>query len=372
MTDAIPFVDLAAQQARIKPALDGAIARVLAHGQYIMGPEVAELEARLCAFTGARHCISCANGTDALALALMTLEVRPGDAVLVPSFTFAATAEVVPWLGAVPVFVDVRADTFNLDPAGLEPGLGAARRHGLRPVGIIAVDLFGQPAEYDAIHAFAVAHGLWVLADAAQSLGARYKGHSVGTLAPVTTTSFFPAKPLGCYGDGGAVLTEDPGLAAVLRSLRVHGQGIDKYDNVRIGMNARLDTLQAAILLAKLEVFADEIAARQEVAARFSALIDSRVATPTLAPGATSVWAQYTIRAIDRDGYARRLAAVGVPTAIYYHKPLHRQPAYTCFPVAEGGCPVAERLSAEVLSLPMYPDLGATTQERIASAVHEA
>ncbi len=342
---------------------------MLAHGQYIMGPEVAELEARLSAFCGAPHAVACASGTDALALALMALGVRPAEAILIPAFTFAATAEVVPLLGAVPVFVDVHADTFNLDPASLEAGIHAARRAGLRPVGVIAVDLFGQPADYDAIQEVAQAHGLWVIADAAQSFGADWRGRKVGTLAELTTTSFFPAKPLGCYGDGGAVFTDDPELAAVLRSLRVHGQGEDKYDNVRIGMNGRLDTVQAAILLAKLEIFADEILARQRAAARYDALLGGLVATPILRANVSSTWAQYTIRSSDRDALRRQLAAAGIPTAVYYPRPLHRQTAYRDFPVAEGGCPVAERLATEVLSLPMHPYLDAVMQEAVAAAV---
>jgi dTDP-4-amino-4,6-dideoxygalactose transaminase len=369
MQTAIRFIDFEAQRARIRDQLDAALNRVLAHGQYIMGPEVAELEARLAAFCGARHTIACANGTDALALALMALGVRPGDAILVPAFTFAATAEVVPWLGAAPVFVDVRADSFNLDPGTIELGIRAARRAGLRPVGIIAVDLFGQPADYDAIHEVAEPHGLWVLADAAQSFGARLRGRQVGILARITTTSFFPSKPLGCYGDGGAVFTDDAELAAVMRSLRVHGQGEDKYDNIRIGMNARLDTLQAAILLAKLEIFADEIDARQRVAECYTTLLAGAVATPSLDDEATSVWAQYTIRSRERDALKARLAAAGIPTAIYYSRPLHRQTAYRGFPVAEGGCPSSELAAAEVLSLPMHPYLAAAVQEEIVAEI---
>jgi dTDP-4-amino-4,6-dideoxygalactose transaminase len=368
MRSVIPFIDLEAQQARIRDALDAALARVLGHGQYIMGPEVGELEARLSAFCDAPHAIACASGTDALSLALMALDVRPGDAVLVPAFTFAATAEVVCLVGAVPVFVDVQGDTFNLDPSSLERGIDAARREGLRPAGIIPVDLFGQPADYDRIQEVAKAHGLWVVADAAQSFGATWRGRKVGTLARLTTTSFFPAKPLGCYGDGGAVFTDDPELAAVMRSLRVHGQGDDKYDNVRIGMNARLDTLQAAILLAKLEIFADEVEARQRAAARYDALLADLMTTPFLREEASSTWAQYTVRSPDRDAQRKRLAAAGIPTAVYYPRPLHRQTAYRDFPVAEGGCPVAERAATEVLSLPMHPYLDATTQERIAAA----
>jgi dTDP-4-amino-4,6-dideoxygalactose transaminase len=368
MQPAIQFIDLEAQQARIRDRLDAALGRVLAHGQYIMGPEVGELEARLSGFCGAPQTIACASGTDALALALMALGVRRGDAVLIPTFTFAATAEVVPLLGAVPVFVDVDADSFNLDPERLEAGITAARRAGLRPAGVVAVDLFGQPADYDAIHEVAQAHDLWVIADAAQSFGAGWRGRKVGTLAKLTTTSFFPAKPLGCYGDGGAIFTDDPQLAAVIRSLRVHGQGEDKYDNVRIGMNGRLDTLQAAILLTKLDIFADEIQARQRAAARYDALLAGLVATPFLQEGASSTWAQYTIRSPDRDALRKRLTTAAIPTAVYYARPLHRQTAYRDFPVAEGGCPIAERLAAEVLSLPMHPYLDVPTQEKVAAA----
>jgi UDP-2-acetamido-2-deoxy-ribo-hexuluronate aminotransferase len=369
MQPAISFIDLAAQQARIRDRLDAALRRVLAHGQYIMGPEVAELEERLSAFCGAPHTVACASGTDALALALMALGVRSRDAVLIPSFTFAATAEVVPLLGAVPVFVDVDPESFNLEPGALGAGIAAARRAGLRPVGIIAVDLFGQPADYDAIHEVAEAHDLWVIADAAQSFGASWRDRNVGTLAKLTTTSFFPAKPLGCYGDGGAVFTDDPELAAVIRSLRVHGQGEDKYDNVRIGINGRLDTLQASILLTKLDIFADEIQARQRAAERYHALLAGPVATPSLREGASSTWAQYTIRSPDRDALRNRLAAAGVPTAVYYSRPLHLQTAYRDFPVAEGGCPIAERLATQVLSLPMHPYLDHATQDRIAGAI---
>jgi dTDP-4-amino-4,6-dideoxygalactose transaminase len=365
----IRFIDLEIQQARIRDRLDAALARVLAHGQYIMGPEVAALEASLSDFCGAPHTIACASGTDALALALMAFGVRPGEAILIPTFTFAATAEVVPLLGAVPVFVDVHADTFNLDPASLEAGIHAARRAGLRPVGVIAVDLFGQPADYDAIHQIAKAHGLWVVADAAQSFGASWRDRKVGTLAKLTTTSFFPAKPLGCYGDGGAVFTDDPELDALVRSLRVHGQGKDKYDNVRIGMNARLDTIQAAVLLAKLEIFTDEIEARHCVAGGYERLLAGAVVTPSLCDGASSAWAQYTIRSSERDALKARLAAAGIPTAIFYPRPLHRQTAYRDFPVANGGCPIADRLATEVLSLPMHPYLDKATQEKIAAAV---
>jgi dTDP-4-amino-4,6-dideoxygalactose transaminase len=368
----LAFIDLAAQQRHLRGRIDAAIARVLDHGHYVMGPEVGELEHRLAAATGARHAITCANGTDALALALMALGVRPGDAVLVPTFTFAATAEVVPLAGAVPVFVDVLEDSFNLDPRSLEQGIEAARRLGLRPAGVIAVDLFGQPADYDAISTVADAHGLWLVADAAQSFGATYQGRRVGQLVRLTTTSFFPAKPLGCYGDGGAVFCDDDGLAATLRSLRVHGQGADKYDNVRVGMNSRLDTLQAAILLEKLAVFADEVVARDRAAARYARGLADVVAVPRILPGATSVWAQYTVRAADRDALAARLKAQGIPTAVYYPVPLHRQAAFRGYPWAGDRLPVAERLAGEVLSLPMHPYLDGPAQDRIVAAVRLA
>jgi len=316
--------------------------------------------------------LGCANGTDALGLALMAKGLKTGEAILVPSFTFAASAEVVAWFGAIPIFVDVRADTFNMDPASLEAGIATAKRLGLRAVGVMPVDLFGLPADYDAILAIAAAHGLWVLCDAAQSFGACHGGRRVGTIGDLTTTSFFPAKPLGCYGDGGAVFVDDDDTIAVLRSLRVHGQGGDKYDNVRIGMNARLDTLQAAILLEKLAVFADEIAARDRVAGRYGELLGDVVATPQVPAGATSVWAQYTVRlpeGCDRDRVIAELKSAGVPTAVYYAKPLHQQTAYRAYPVAGNGLPMSERLAGEVLSLPMHPYLDAATQERVAGAL---
>src|SRR5436305_5445586 len=368
----IEFVDLGAQRRHIGARMDEAIRRVIDHGRFILGPEVAELERQLAEFCGAKHVLSCANGTDALGLALMAKHAGPGQAVLVPSFTFAATAEVVAWFGATPVFVDVFDDTFNIDPASLEGGIAAAKRLGLVPVGVIPVDLFGLPADYDQILEIAAAHRMWVICDAAQSFGAAYKGRNVGTIGDLTTTSFFPAKPLGCYGDGGAVFLDDDETIAVLRSLRVHGQGTDKYDNGRIGMNARLDTIQAAILLEKLNIFADEIAARQRVAARYAAALRDVVQIPELPDGLTSVWAQYTVRlpaGHDRDAVAARLKKMGVPTAVDYVKPLHRQPAYRDYPVAGNGLPVSERLADEVLSLPMHPYLDEAVQDRIIESV---
>ena len=370
----IAFIDLAAQRRRIGAAMDEAILKVVNHGGYIMGPEVKELEADLATFCGARHVISCANGTDALALVLMAKGVKPGQAILCPSFTFAATAEVVAWLGAVPVFVDCLPETFNMDPASLEQGIATARGLGLAPVGVMPVDLFGQPADYDAIEQICAREGLWVLCDAAQSFGAEYRGRKLGTIGMATSTSFFPAKPLGCYGDGGAVFTDDDELAAIMRSLRVHGQGSDKYDNVRIGMNGRLDTMQAAVLIEKLKIFRDEIAARQRVAQRYSEMLGNVAIVPSLLEGCTSVWAQYTLRVAgnDRDALVTTLKAKGVPTAVYYSKPLHLQTAYRKFPSAGNGLPVSERLAATVISLPMHPYLEPTVQDNIIYIVREA
>ena len=369
------FIDLKAQQARLGTRLDAAIARVLEHGRFIMGPEIAALEAELAAFSGARHVITCASGTDALLLALLAKGVGPEDAVLLPSFTFIATAEVVALLGATPVFCDVREDSFNIDPLNLDAGFAAAAAAGLRTVGVIAVDLFGLPADYDALEAWCEERNLWLIADAAQSFGATYKGRRVGQIGTITATSFFPAKPLGCYGDGGAVFTADDDLALIMRSLRVHGQGQDKYDNVRIGINGRLDTLQAAILLEKLAIFADEIEARQRVAERYAQGLADVVRVPEVPAGLRSVWAQYTLRLADataRDRLAATLKAAGVPSAVYYRTPLHRQSAYRHFPTATGGLPVSERLAEQVLSLPMHPYLTEPEQDHVIATIRAA
>ena len=370
----IPFIDVAAQRRRLGRSVDEAIARVLGHCQFILGPEVRELEVKLAEFCGARHVVSCASGTDALVLVLMAQGIGPGDAVICPSFTFTATAEVVALVGATPVFADVEQASFNLDPASLELACAAAREAGLRPKAVIPVDLFGQPADYDRITPVAEAEGLFVLDDAAQSFGATYKNRRVGALAPATATSFFPAKPLGCYGDGGAVVTEDEELAHVIRSLRVHGEGRGKYDCVRIGLNGRLDTIQAAVLMEKLRIFPEEILARERVARRYSAGLADVATVPRLAPGSSSVWAQYTLRLASgrRDGVAAALKAQGIPTAIHYPVPLHRQQPYQRFPIALGGAPVSERLAEEVISLPMHAYLDETTQDRIIEAVRGA
>ncbi len=369
----IAFIDLAAQRRSIARELDAAIARVMDHGLFINGPDVAEFEKRLAAFCGAKFAVGCGNGTDAIQLVLMAKGFGPGDAVIVPDFTFTATAEAVALVGATPVFADVHAADFNLDAGQLARAVDTAKAKGLRPRAVIAVDLFGLAADYDALNAFCTAHGLLLIADAAQSFGGTFRGRKVGALASVTTTSFFPAKPLGCYGDGGAILTDDAELVATLKSLRVHGQGSDKYDNVRIGVNSRLDTLQAAILMCKLDIFPDEIEKRQKVAARYTEALRNRVITPTVPDDAVSVWAQYTIRISDgrREAVAASLKAAGVPTAIYYPKPLHRQTAYKHYPSA-GELGVSDRLSGEALSLPMHPYLDEATQGRIVKALEGA
>jgi dTDP-4-amino-4,6-dideoxygalactose transaminase len=370
----IPFIDVAAQRRRLGRSVDEAIARVLGHCQFILGPEVRALEVKLAEFCGARHVVSCASGTDALVLVLMAQGIGPGDAVICPSFTFTATAEVVVLVGATPVFADVEQASFNLDPASLKLACAAAREAGLRPKAVIPVDLFGQPADYDRITPVAEAEGLFVLDDAAQAFGATYKNRRIGALAPATATSFFPAKPLGCYGDGGAVITEDEELAQVLRSLRVHGEGGGKYDCVRVGLNGRLDTIQAAVLMEKLRIFPEEILARERVARRYSAGLADVATIPRLASGSSSVWAQYTIRLASgrRDGLAAALKAQGIPTAIHYPVPLHRQQPYQRFPIALGGAPVSERLAEEVISLPMHAYLDESTQDRIIEAVRRA
>jgi len=372
--DPIPFIDVAAQRRRLGTAIDDAVGRVLNHCQFINGPEVTQLEADLAKFAGAKHVVACASGTDALLMVLMAKGIGPGDAVICPSFTFCATGEVVALTGATPVFVDVIEQTFNMDAASLSRGIAAARKAGLKPRAVIPVDLFGQPADFDAIAPIAEAEGLFILDDAAQGFGARYKGLRLGTFGLATATSFFPAKPLGCFGDGGAILTDDDGLAEVLRSIRVHGQGSDKYDNVRLGLTARIDTMQAAILIEKLRIFEDEIAARNRVADRYAQSLANVVTVPRLAEGCTSVWAQYTIRLPNggRDAFAEALKSQGVPTAIYYPKSLHQQTAYRDFPVAEGGLPVSELLSADVISLPMHAYLDEASQERVVKAVRSA
>ena len=362
------FVDLKAQYRELKESIDSRIHRVLEHGQYIMGPEVRELEEKLEAYTGSHHCVSVASGTEALLIALMALGIKPGDEVITTPFTFIATAEMIVLLGAQPVFVDVEDETANIDATRIEAAITPRTR------AILPVALYGQPADMDGINAIAAKHRLAVIEDAAQSFGATYRGRKSCNLSTIGCTSFFPSKPLGCYGDGGAVMTDDDGFADTLRSLRVHGQGSDKYDNVRIGLASRLDTIQAAILIEKLKIFPDEIDARNRIADRYSEGLRDVVGVPRIPAGYTPVWAQYTIRVAGgrRDALAAALKAEGIPTAIYYPIPLHRQQAYRHFPVGKGGVAVSDRLAAEVISLPMHAYLDAPTQDRIIDATRRA
>ena len=379
----MPFIDLAAQQRRIRDRIDAAIAGVLDSGAYVMGPQVRAFEARLAAFGQAGLALSCANGTDAIALPLMAWGIGPGDAVFCPSFTFAATPEVVPWVGATPVFVDVLSDTFNLDPVKLEVAIAATRAEGrLVPKVVIAVDLFGQPADYPAIKAICDREGLKLISDSAQGFGCTLDGHHPLHWADVTTTSFFPAKPLGCYGDGGAVLTNDQELWDLMDSFRVHGKAVapdlvgrvfdhdTKYLNTRIGMNSRLDTIQAAILIEKLAIFQEEIDLRQAVANRYAEGLKGAVlATPRVIDGGVSVWAQYVIEHANRDGLAAHLKTQGIPTAVYYPVPMHIQAPYAGFPRGAGGLPVTEAKAETVLALPMHPYLDKVDQQRVIEAI---
>ncbi len=369
----IPFVDLKAQYRGIESEIRRRIDAVLDHGQFILGPEVGELEQRLCDFAGSQHAVGVASGTDALQIPLMALGVGPGDAVFVPTFTFTATAEVPLLLGASPVFVDVDERTFNLDVEHLRAQIERVKKEGrLRPRAIVAVDLFGLPADYPALHQIAEDEGLLLMADAAQSFGGSLDGRRVGSLAPVTTTSFFPAKPLGGYGDGGAVLTDDAELDSVYRSIRMHGQGEERYEIVRVGVNGRLDSLQAAVLLAKLDVFEGELESRSRLADRYDALLGDVAVTPARVEGAVSSWAQYTLQVDSRDAVRARLQESGIPTAVYYPLPMHLQRAYREHGEGEGSCPVSERLSTRVLSLPMHGYQTDETTERIADAVRRA
>lgn len=354
------FTDLAAQQAHIKDRIDAGIARVLAHGQYILGPEVAELEERLATYTGAAHCISCANGTDALQIALMALGVGPGDEVITPGFSYIATAEAAMVLGAKAVYVDVDPISYNLDPALLEAAITP------RTKAIIPVSLYGQPADFDRINAIAIEHRLPVIEDAAQSFGASYKGRKSCNLSAIACTSFFPSKPLGCYGDGGAIFTSDPELAKVIRQIARHGQE-KRYYHVRIGVNSRLDTLQAAILLPKLEILDEEIAARQKVAEAYDAALGNfGIATPQIADFCTSAWAQYTVRVENRAKVQARLKERGIPTAVHYPLPLNRQPAAAD---SAAHLPQGDKAANMVMSLPMHPYLGAESVQYIVDAL---
>lgn len=366
----IPFIDLKAQQARIADELSKKIDAVLTHGQYIMGPEVTEFEEKLSAFATQKHAISCSNGSDAILLCLLALGIGKGDAVFVPSFTFAATAEMVALTGATPVFVDILPSTFNMDPDHLKLSLEDIRKKGdLKPKAIMPVDLFGQIADYPALSKIANEFNLKLISDAAQGFGAKLGKNQAGDFADMVTTSFFPAKPLGCYGDGGAILTNDDELHKILLSLRNHGQGEDRYDNVRIGINGRLDSIQAAILLLKLNIFESEIEARNKIAHYYSQRLRDAVITPFEIENSRSTWAQYTIMSDNRDKIAAELKQQGIPTAIYYSRPLHQQTAYKRFPVGGGILPVTDDVANKVISLPMHPYLEEETQDTIIDAV---
>jgi dTDP-4-amino-4,6-dideoxygalactose transaminase len=370
--DMMPFIDLQAQRMRLANGINRAIAKVMAHGKFISGPEVQELEEKLSDFCGAEHTVTCANGTDAITLALMAEGIGPDDTVFVPDFTFIATAEAPAQLGATPYFVDVREDSFNIDPKSLETGIADAKARGLKPRAVIAVDLFGLAADYDVLRAITKRENLVLIADAAQAFGGDYFGRKIGALADYTTVSFFPAKPLGCYGDGGAVITDDDAAADRLRSLRVHGKGANKYDNIRVGVNSRLDTLQAAILLEKLTIFVDELDQRDAVAARYANELSEVVRTPMVPQGYRSTWAQYTVITGEREKLQSACAKNGIPTAVYYAIPLSCQGGYSVYPATPGGNPAAARLAGQVVSLPMHPYLKADDQAMVFDTIRKA
>lgn len=363
----IQFLDLEAQRKRLGGSVESAISEVLLHDRYVMGPEVGELEARIAELCGVKHCVSCGNGTDALQISLMALGIGRGDAIFVPSFTFTATAEAVVLVGATPVFVDIQEDTFNIDPSSLEEAIVSTT--GLRRSAIIAVDLFGQAADYPELSQIAAHYNLELVVDAAQSLGGRNESANVGNLGDVTTTSFFPSKPLGCYGDGGALLTQRDDIAEASRSIRVHGSGSAKYDNSRFGLNSRLDSLQAAILLAKLPVFQEEIDARGEIADRYTTALSGLLEIPVVKPGVRSVWANYTIKVAGRELLRAGLQSANIPTAVYYPKPIHQRGPYKDFPTAPNGLINSENVSKCVLSLPIHPYLDSSSQNQIIAAL---
>jgi dTDP-4-amino-4,6-dideoxygalactose transaminase len=370
VTDPIAFIDLQAQRRRLGAPLEAAIKAAVEGGQWILGPQVAQFEKDIAQWAGVKHAIACANGTDALLLILRAWGVGPGDAVFVPAFTFAASAEVVALAGASPVFVDVLPDTFNMDPASLETAIALVKKGGaLKAKVVMPVDLFGQPADYPALEPIIRREGLKLLCDTAQGFGGLLHGRRAGAIGDAATTSFFPAKPLGCYGDGGACFTDDGDLKDKLLSLRMHGQGSDRYEHVQIGMNSRLDTIQAAILIEKLKIFDEEIEKRNAVAQRYSDAFagSNRIKTPVVIPGAVSTWAQYTLQVADRPKFQAGMKDRGVPTAVHYPIPLSRQRAYAAYPGAPA--PVSEALSSHVVSLPMHPYLEKPTQDRVIAAV---
>jgi len=369
----IDFIDLKTQQKRIRDSLEQRIKKVMDHGAYIMGPEIAELEEKLAHYVGVKHCIVCGSGTDALLMPLMAYGIKPGDAVFTSPFTFIATAEVVALLGATAVFVDIDPRTYNIDPIKLEEEIQKFLKNnsGRKARGIIPVDLFGQTADYDPIEAVAKKYNLFVLQDAAQSFGATYKGRKAGSMGNVAATSFFPAKPLGCYGDGGAIFCNDDAMLVQLRSIRVHGQGSDKYNNVRIGINGRLDTMQAAVLLAKMEIFDEEVHLRNSIAARYTQKLQHSVTTPFVPKDYVSVWAQYSVLVQQRDEMINRLKSRGVPTAVYYPKPLHLQEAFSSLGYQRGDFPVSERIADSIFSVPMHPYLREDVQDYIVKSIAE-
>jgi len=366
----IPFIDLQAQRRRLGAPLDEAIKRAVEGGQWILGPQVAQFERDIAQWAGVKHAIACANGTDALLLVLRAWGIGPGDAVFVPAFTFAASGEVVALAGAVPVFVDVLPDTFNMDPVSLEAAIAMVKKNGaLTPKAVMPVDLFGQPADYRSLAPIARREGLKLLCDTAQGFGGVMDGKRTGSIGDAAATSFFPAKPLGCYGDGGACFTNDDELKDKLLSLRMHGQGSDRYEHVAIGLNSRLDTIQAAILIEKLKIFEDEIEKRNTIARRYTEAFagSNRIKTPPVIEGAVSSWAQYTLQVADRKIFQQKLKDAGVPSMVYYPVPLSRQPAYAHYPSVP--TPVSEALSGHVVSLPMHPYLDEATQDRVIAAV---
>jgi dTDP-4-amino-4,6-dideoxygalactose transaminase len=375
------FIDLAAQQQRISGKIEANLKTVLSHGKYIMGPEVRKLEETLANYVSVKHAIGCASGTDALMMALMAYNIGPGDAVFTTPFTFIATAEVISLLGATPVFVDIDPETLNIDPKKLEQAIKGEKkpindRYPLLPKAVIAVDLFGLLADYDAISTIAKEHSLLIIEDAAQSFGAEYNGKKACAYGNIACTSFFPAKPLGCYGDGGMCFTDDEHTAEIIKSIRAHGQGGHKYENVRIGINGRLDTLQAAILMAKFDIFPEEIELRQEAAKRYSSLLSSlsTLKTPKMPKGHKSAWAQYSVLANDeehRKMLQDGLNQSGIPTAIYYPKPLHIQKAFAALGYKMGDFPISEDAAKRIFSLPMHPYLKLEDQERIAEVLNK-
>lgn len=352
------FIDLKAQYQHLEERINKRVFSVLAQGNYIMGPEVQQLEAELANYVGVKHVISCANGTDALQLTMMAFNIEEGDAVFVPTFTFFATAEVVSFAKATPVFVDSDERTFNIAPEKLEAAIVKTLEEGkLKPKAIIAVDLFGLPADYPRIEAIAKKYNLKLIEDAAQGFGGSINGKKAGSFGDIATTSFFPAKPLGCYGDGGAVFTNDDELAELIRSFRVHGKGVDKYDNVRIGINSRLDTIQAAILLEKLAEFPRELEQRNKIAQQYSAALSKKFTTPFVPEGYVSSWAQYTLINDNRDAIMAQLKSASIPSMVYYSKCMHQQTAFKNLEGMKSECPIAEELSGQVFSLPMHPYL---------------